>query len=71
MMEPILRQLRRATEASGWGRSALARELGITPGHVTKFLDGERGLSVEVAERLAAILKMEIMLRPKRQRKGR
>ncbi len=63
-------QLRRAIEASGKTRYRIAEEAGIAQSQLSRLMSGECGLSFETAERLANNLGLEIVIRPKRSRKG-
>jgi transcriptional regulator with XRE-family HTH domain len=51
-------------------QNQLAKKIGVTRGQISSFMHGKRGLSVEALERLAAVLDLEIIVRPKK-RKGR
>ncbi len=46
-------------------RYSLAREMGVAESTLCRFLHGERGLSVENLHRLADLLGLEIVVRPK------
>ena len=56
-------------ETSGVTRYRIALDTGISQALLSRFMSGERGLSVESIERLAEYLGLEIIVRPKR--KGR
>ena len=62
-MAPVLDDLRAAAKGSGRTQAGLARALGLSGAHVCQFLAGTKGLSVEAAERLAALLGLEIVTR--------
>jgi transcriptional regulator with XRE-family HTH domain len=64
MMTPILDDLRTAAKASPRSQAEIARALGLGPSQVCMFYAGRRGLSVEAAEKLAALLGLEIVARP-------
>jgi transcriptional regulator with XRE-family HTH domain len=49
-------QLRRAIEDSGLSRYAIAQQSGISQSILSRFVNGERGLTAETAERLAVAL---------------
>ena len=70
-MGRILEEIRRAVEASGKTRYRIAKESGVAESQLCRLVSGERGLSVESVERLAECLGLEIVIRPKRRRKGR
>ncbi len=63
----LLEQLRSALEASGVSRYRLSAESGVSQSHLSRFVSGESGCSVENAERIADALGLEIVLRPKRR----
>lgn len=65
----IVAQLRRAirqAERSGQSRYAIAKASGITPIMLSRFADGERGVNLATAERIAVGLGMSLTLLPKR-----
>jgi plasmid maintenance system antidote protein VapI len=59
--------LRRAIRESGLSYQALAEAAGVERGSVSRFARGERSLRLDMADRLAAYLGLE--LRPKRKRR--
>jgi len=63
--------IRDSIEASGKSRYQLARESGVAESVLSRLMSGERGVSVRTAERIADALGLEIVVRPKRRRKGR
>jgi transcriptional regulator with XRE-family HTH domain len=65
----IIGRLKAAIEASGESRYALSCKSGVLQSAVSRFMSGERSLSLESAARLADALGLE--LRPKRSRKGK
>lgn len=69
-MDPALEQIRRAILDSGLTRYALWQRSGVEQSALSRFLSGERTLSLEAVEKLAEALGLEIVIRPK-QRKGR
>ena len=71
MMSELLDAIRRAIEVSDKTCYRIARDTNIAPSQLSRLLSGERGLSVETAERLAEYLGLQIVIRPKRRRKGR
>jgi lauroyl/myristoyl acyltransferase len=64
LMTPLLDDLRTAAKAGPWTQGDICRALGLSRPHVSQFLSGEKGLSVEAAEKLAAFLGLEIVARP-------
>lgn len=69
-MAPIYDDIRRAIKASKKSRYRLWQETGISQGQLSEFMAGEKGLSVEALERLAAHLNLDIVARPRKKRKG-
>ena len=66
----MLEQIRSAIETSGKTRYRIAKEAGIAQSQLSRLVSGERGLTMETAEKLAGSLGLEIIVRPKRRRKG-
>lgn len=60
-----------AIKASGRTPGSIAAGAGLARSQLSRLLSGERGLSVETAERIADYLGLEIVVRPKRTGKGR
>ena len=58
-------------EAEGTTRYQISKDTGISQAALSRFVNGSRGLSVEMVERLAHYLKLEIVVRPKKIRKDR
>jgi plasmid maintenance system antidote protein VapI len=70
-MANVLDTIKRAMDASGRTRYALSRETGIAQSVLSRLVSGERGVSIDTAERLADVLGLEIIVRPRRTaRKG-
>jgi transcriptional regulator with XRE-family HTH domain len=69
-MAHLMDAIRDAIKTSEQTPAAIARGAGVAKSQLSRFLSGERGLSVEVLERLAGYLDLEVMIRPKRRRKG-
>ena len=63
-MPPIYEAMRQAIAASDKSRYRLWQETGISQGHMSEFMAGTKGLSVEALEKLAGCLDMEIVVRP-------
>lgn len=49
-------QVRRAVEASGRTLTDLAAAVGISKSQMSRFMAGKRGLSMDVLDRLAAVV---------------
>ena len=61
--------IRKAIESSGQTRYRIAKETGISQAHLSRLMSGERGLSVEMLERLAPYLGLEIVIRPAKRKR--
>lgn len=58
-----------AIKSCGQTPAEVARGAGVARSQLSRLLSGERGLSTETAERIADYLGLEIVIRPKRERK--
>jgi len=67
---PIYKDIRRAIAASKKSRYRLWQETGISQGQLSEFMAGDKGMSVEALEKLAACLDLDIVTRPRKKRKG-
>jgi predicted transcriptional regulator len=67
MSEQFSDQLRRAIRESELSRYAISCKTGIAQSSLCKFIQGERGLSLDSIDRLMDTLGLEI--RPRRKRK--
>ncbi len=70
LMARIYEQVRKAIRASIKSRYAISKEIGISQSHLSQFMDGTKGLSVDALECLTDCLGLEITIRPKRRQKG-
>jgi transcriptional regulator with XRE-family HTH domain len=68
-MSKILSAIRKAIEDSDQTRYQIAQAAQIAQSQLSRFMSGERGLSVEAVEKLADHLELEIQIRPKRKSK--
>jgi len=62
-MGNVLKEIRKAIEASGETRYRLWKATGIGQSHLSRLMRGEAGLSVENLEKLAEALGLEITIR--------
>jgi transcriptional regulator with XRE-family HTH domain len=69
VMSKILDAIREAIEKGDTSRYRIWKDLGLSESHLSKLMRGERGLSIEAAERLAEYLNLEITIRPKMRKK--
>ena len=67
----MIEALRQAVEADPRTRAELSRESGIAQSVLCRLVRREVGISADTAERLAAVLGLEIIIRPKRRGKRR
>lgn len=70
-MSEVLDILKRAIEASAKSRYALARETAIAESALSRLMSGERGLSIDAAERLAKALDLQIIIKPATRKAGK
>lgn len=65
-------ELRQAVERSGLSRYAIWQAVGIDQGSMSKFMAGERGLTLESIDKLAELLGLHIVAESERRHpKGR
>jgi plasmid maintenance system antidote protein VapI len=64
----MIEQLKEAIAECGISRYGLSQASGVEQSALSRFMSGERGLSLESAARLASVLNLE--LRPKSHKKG-
>jgi transcriptional regulator with XRE-family HTH domain len=62
---PFSGQLRRAVADSGLSRYRIAKEIGVTEATMSRFMSGQRGLSMAVVDRLCDLLRLSITTEPK------
>ena len=62
-------QLRQAIRDAGVTRYKISQETGIYESTLSKFIHGERGLSMDSLDRLGEYLKLEITTRRKTRRR--
>ena len=65
----IAEQLKQAIVDSGKTAYAIAREAGLRPEQVARFVTGKRDLTLSTAARVAAVLGLELR-QPGRRRNG-
>ena len=69
MSKSIAEQLRTEiarAEKRGMSRYQIAKKAGITPIMLARIADGERGMKIETAEKIAGALGFRLHLLPKR-----
>jgi transcriptional regulator with XRE-family HTH domain len=62
-------QLRRAIRRSGLSRYAIAKQTGIQQSQLSRFMSGERGLSIAAIEAICTLIGAGIVTTPKPKRK--
>jgi predicted transcriptional regulator len=67
MSKPFSEKLRQAVRDSEMTRYAISQQTGIAQSTLCKFIQGERGLSLDSVDRLMDALALEV--RPRRKRK--
>jgi plasmid maintenance system antidote protein VapI len=65
-----LEAIRRGIEQSDQTPGAIAKGAGVARSQLSRFLRGQRGLTVDAAEQVAEYLGLEIVVRPKHRKKG-
>jgi len=68
---PISEQVRQAIRDADCTRYAISKATGIDQAVLSKFLSGERGMSLDSLDKLAAFLKLDITVRKSRRAKGK
>jgi transcriptional regulator with XRE-family HTH domain len=68
---PLSEQFREAVRASGLSLRTLEREAEVDRGALSRLLNGHRMISWEAADRLAALLGLEIRTRRRARRSNR
>ena len=72
MLLDAIREAITRAEAQGVTRYRIAKDTGISQAALSRFMAGERGMGVELAERLADYLGLRITIEPKgKTRKAR
>jgi transcriptional regulator with XRE-family HTH domain len=59
--KPLTDQIRDAVRQSKLSRYRMCQETGIDKASMSKFLNGERGLSLAALDKLGALLKLKII----------
>jgi transcriptional regulator with XRE-family HTH domain len=58
-------QIRGVVDASGLSRYRICKEIGISEATMSRFMNGKGGLSMTSLDRLADLLGLEVVTRPK------
>lgn len=59
----IIEILRKAIEDSGYSQNQLSKLSGVNRAQINRFVKGERTLTLESAEKIAKVLKLELKTR--------
>jgi plasmid maintenance system antidote protein VapI len=63
-------ELRRAVDACGLSHYRICQELGIAESTLSRFMSGQRGLTMKCLDRLAALLDLHVAAGKRPKRKG-
>jgi hypothetical protein len=63
--KPLSGTIRRYLAGTGLSSYQIAAKVGMTPPAMHRFLTGERGLSLEMLDRLIVAMNLEVVLRSK------
>ena len=63
-------ELRRAVDDCGRSRYRICRELGIAESTLSRFMSGERGLTMKCLDRLAELLDLHVAAGKRPSKKG-
>jgi DNA-binding phage protein len=66
----ITERIQEAIRSGGMSRYAISKATGIDQGLLCRFLKGQSSLSFETADKVLDALGLEIVIRPRRTRKG-
>lgn len=70
-MSELLNAIRTAIEDSDVTRYRISVDTGIAESQLSRLMSDDGGLSIESFELLADYLELEVIVRPKRKRKGK
>jgi transcriptional regulator with XRE-family HTH domain len=59
-MKSISQQLKQIIDASGMSRYRICKETGLAESSMSKFMAGERALSLETVDQIGLLLKLEL-----------
>ena len=63
-MDSVSEQVRHAIKTCGLSRYALARETGVAESALSRFMSGERGLSMRALDAVGAALRLRVAATP-------
>jgi transcriptional regulator with XRE-family HTH domain len=67
---PFSQQIRDAVDSSGMSRYAICNAIGLTQGAMSRFMAGKAGLSLEILDRLAPVIGIEIKIKRSTKKTG-
>lgn len=70
-MSQLLDAIKQAIDAGDKSRYRIAVDTGIEESALSRLMSGERGLSIEAAEKLADYLGIDIIIRPRASKRRR
>ena len=68
---PMSDQLRKAITKAEYSRYRLSKETGIDQSVLSKFVRGERGISLEAIDKLGEFLNLQIVNKNSQRKKGK
>jgi transcriptional regulator with XRE-family HTH domain len=60
-------QIRAAVDASGLSRYSICKAIGFNQGAMSRFMSGKGGLSTEMLDRLAELLGLNVVMKPRKR----
>jgi len=70
MSEHVSERLKRAIRESGMSRYAISQASGVDQATLSKFMSGQRGLTLDSVDKLAGVLGLEMRLITEGKRKS-
>ena len=70
-MATLLSMMVKAINDSGQTRYQIAKGSGVSQAHLSRLVNGERGIGADSVQKLADYLGLEIVIQPKQQKKGK
>ena len=59
--ELVSEKLKRAIRESGWTRYMLSQACGVTQASLSRFMSGQRSLSLDAVDKLARVLDLQLV----------
>jgi len=67
-MSKLFEAMRVTIENSEHSQNRISKAIGVHRSQLSRFMKGDRGLSIECLERLCEFLELEISIKPKRKK---